>query len=123
MADISPFEISIPDERISHLKQHLELATFPDELDQAGWDHGSPLTDVKMLVAHWKGTFDWRNAEKELNKLPHFTTKIQCEGFENLTIHFIHQKSKVDGAIPLLFVHGCQQFSTLPSTTSLFRFG
>ena len=122
MTDISPFEISISDERISDLKQRLGFATFPSELDEAGWDYGSPLADVKKLTAHWKDAFDWRKAEKKLNEVPQFTTKIQCEGFENLKIHFVHQKSKVDGAIPLLFVHGCQQLSTLLSAAvSPFR--
>lgn len=41
-----------------------------------------------------------------MNKFPHFTTSIQAEGFEPLNIHFVYEKSKVENAIPLLFVHG-----------------
>jgi hypothetical protein len=39
-----------------------------------------------------------------MNKLPNFITKIDVEGFGELDIHFLHQKSSA-GAIPLLFVH------------------
>ncbi|KAL2056503.1 hypothetical protein ABVK25_002897 [Lepraria finkii] len=35
-----------------------------------------------------------------------FKTAIQVDGFESLDIHFVYQKSDVEGAIPLLFCHG-----------------
>ena len=108
MADITPYTISVPEDRIQDLKQRLELAKFPDELDDVGWDYGSPLADVTKLTAYWKEEFDWRKAEEKLNKLPQFITNIQCDGFEELKIHFVHQKSDLDGAIPLLFIHGCE---------------
>ena len=62
MADITPFQISVSDAAIEDLKTRLNLAKFPDELDQAGWDLGSPLGDVKRLVAYWKDKYDWRKA-------------------------------------------------------------
>ena len=106
MASYSPYTISIEDSQIADLKQRLSLARFPDELDGAGWNLGSPLSDVKRLTQYWLEDFNWRKAEKELNQFPHFTTKIQCQGFEELSIHFLYKKSKAKGAIPLIFVHG-----------------
>ncbi|KAI1769010.1 alpha/beta-hydrolase [Hypoxylon sp. FL1150] len=106
MADIKPFTIAIDDHQLKDLKTRLTLAKFPDELDEAGWDMGAPLADVKRLTKHWLQSYNWRRAETELNKLPHFVTDIQCEGYEPLSIHFIHVRSKVQGAIPLLFIHG-----------------
>lgn len=107
MADIKPFTISVADGQLEDLKARLSLAKFPqDELDGAGWDYGSPLQDVKRLTAYWRDAFDWRKAEAELNQHPHFTTSIQCTGFEPLQIHFLHQRSHVANAIPLLFIHG-----------------
>lgn len=103
-----PHTISVPDAQIQRLKQKLELSTFPDELDQAGWDYGAPLADVKRLAAYWRDEYDWRKFETKLNKLPNFKTTIHYDGeFDPLNIHFIHQKSEAKGAIPLLFVHGC----------------
>lgn len=107
MADIKPFTISVPDEAVEDLKTRLSLAKFPnDELDGAGWDYGTPLAVVKRFAAYWRDTYDWRVAEAELNQHPHFTTTIQCDGYEPLQIHFLHQRSKVEHAIPLLFIHG-----------------
>ncbi len=33
-------------------------------------------------------------------------TNIKVEGYGGIDIHFLHQKSEVKGAVPLLFVHG-----------------
>jgi pimeloyl-ACP methyl ester carboxylesterase len=82
------------------------LTRFPDELEKAEWNYGSPLNDIKRLVARWQDGFDWRAAETEINELPMFTTPVAVGGFGELDIHFVHKRSPVDGAIPLLFVHG-----------------
>ncbi|OCH86439.1 alpha/beta-hydrolase [Obba rivulosa] len=108
MADNSerPFKLSVPDEALERLLQKLELATLPDELDDARRDYGVPLADVKRLVARWKGGFDWRKAEAEMNTFPQFTRNIEVEGFGSLSVHYAHAKSHCDNAIPLLFLHG-----------------
>jgi pimeloyl-ACP methyl ester carboxylesterase len=62
--------------------------------------------DIKRLASYWATTYDWRATEAQLNRLPHFKTEILVDGFGGLDIHFLHQKSEVKGAIPLLFVHG-----------------
>lgn len=112
-----PFTLNVPDADLDILRKKLELARFPDELDGAQWDYGTPLADVKRFVDHWKNAFDWRAKEAEINKLPMFTRDIDIDGFGTLNIHYIHQKSQVSNAIPLLFVHGCQFFrpSVCPS--------
>jgi hypothetical protein len=40
-------------------------------------------------------------------QLPMFTIPVEVNGFDTLDIHFVHQRSAVSGAIPLLFLHGC----------------
>jgi hypothetical protein len=107
MADITPYQISIPDSAIETLQQKLSLSTFPDELPDSDWDLGTPLSDLKRLVEYWRTSYDWRKAEAKLNTLPQFTTPIEINGFETLHIHFVHQPSTVGTAIPLLFCHGC----------------
>ncbi|KAI9778331.1 MAG: hypothetical protein M1839_008118 [Geoglossum umbratile] len=102
----TPFTISIPDTALSALQQKLSCATFPDELDSAAWDYGAPLEDIERLTKYWKEGFDWRKQEALLNCMPQFITSIPIDGFETLDIHFVHQKSEVNAAIPLLFVHG-----------------
>lgn len=85
------------------------MTRFPDELEEAGWAYGSPLKDVQRLVAYWKDGYDWRKQEKLINdSMPQFTEDISVDRFGTLNIHFVHQKSSVKNAIPLLFVHGCK---------------
>lgn len=114
MATFEPFAVYVPDSELARLKQKLSLTSFPDELEDSGWDYGAPLADVKRLSKYWQTEFDWRKAEAKINELPNFRTTIQVDGFEPLKIHFVHQKSKVDGAIPLLFVHGCEHLPLVP---------
>ncbi|KAH8776864.1 Alpha/Beta hydrolase protein [Hyaloscypha finlandica] len=100
-----PYKISVPQEKIDNLKTKLGLASFPDELDSSAWDLGVPLADMKRLTKAWE-KWDWRQAEERLNKVPQYHTGIKVDGFDELNIHFIWQKSETKNAIPLLFVHG-----------------
>ena len=107
--DETPFKISISPEKIALLKAKLSLAVFPDELDEAGWDYGVPLGNIKRLVAYWADGFDWKAQEEKINSdMPQFTRDVEVGGFGKLNIHYVHQKSTVVDAIPLLFVHGCE---------------
>jgi len=107
MSKVQPYTISIPDEDIARLKAKLQDTRFPDELEGVEWQYGAPLSDITRLVGRWKDGYDWRKHEAELNEeLPQFTVDIEVEGFEALNIHFVHKKSALETAIPLLFVHG-----------------
>ncbi|KAG6830680.1 hypothetical protein H0H87_007411 [Tephrocybe sp. NHM501043] len=103
----SPFNITVTDAQLALLKQKLALTTFPDELEDSGWQYGTPLADVKRLIGYWKDGFDWRHHEAALNaELPQFTRDIDVEGHGTFNIHYVHKKSENKRAIPLLFVHG-----------------
>ena len=103
------FKIDVPDEQLSILQQKLALTNLPDELEDAGWDYGAPLGDIRRLVSRWKEGYDWRKHEAQLNaELPQFTRDIEVEGHGTLNVHYVHKKSEVVDAIPLLFIHGCE---------------
>ncbi|KAG7094998.1 hypothetical protein E1B28_005792 [Marasmius oreades] len=104
---MTSFNISIPESSLALLKSKLELARLPDELDEAGWDYGVPLSNIRRLVSRWLDGYDWRKHEKALNdELPQFTRDIEVEGHGTLNIHYVHKRSAVHNAIPLLFIHG-----------------
>ncbi|KAH8835957.1 Alpha/Beta hydrolase protein [Flagelloscypha sp. PMI_526] len=103
----APFKITIPQSSLDDLQQRLSLARLPDELDAASWSYGAPLSDVKRLVQRWKTDFNWRKCEDGLNnEFPQFKRDIDVEGFGRVGVHYVHQKSKVVDAIPLVFIHG-----------------
>ncbi|THX43089.1 alpha/beta-hydrolase [Aureobasidium pullulans] len=101
-----PYQIAVPESRLEDLRKRLDLATFPDELEDAEWAYGSPLADVKRLTSYWRNTFDWRKAEAKLNELPNFKANVTIDGFGETELHFLHQPSPAQDAVPLLFVHG-----------------
>ena len=51
------------------------------------------------MVERWKA-FDWRAVEARINAYPNFLTEIDGQ-----TIHFIHVRSEVPDARPLLLAH------------------
>ena len=120
-----PFQITVSEEALSLLKRKLDDARFPDEINDAEWAYGVPLADIKRLTERWRDGYDWRVHERELNKLPMFTQSIEVQGFGDMSVHYVHQRSSVKGAIPLLFVHGCKSPfytpSLLPSLIILLR--
>lgn len=119
-SDLRPFKISIPDSSIDSLKAKLASATFPDEVSFSNdWNYGAPLHDVQRLAKYWRDGFDWRAQEEKLNKIPQFVTTISVEGFRDLDIHFVHQRSTRPGSIPLLFCHGCECSFALSSSQQL----
>ncbi|KAI5257283.1 alpha/beta-hydrolase [Aureobasidium subglaciale] len=102
----SPYRIAVPESRLEDLQKRLDLATFPDELEDAEWAYGSPLADVKRLTSYWKTNFVWRKQEAKLNELPNFKANVTVDGFGDTALHFLHQPSSAPDAVPLLFVHG-----------------
>ncbi|OSD02463.1 alpha/beta-hydrolase [Trametes coccinea BRFM310] len=108
------------EDEIDLLRKKLDLMRFPDELENAGWDNRVTFSDIQRLVEHWVTGFGWRKAEAGVNKMPMFTRDVDVHGFGTLNIHYVHQKSEVTQAIPLLFVHGCDFLEVrkmLPSLT------
>jgi Epoxide hydrolase N terminus len=120
MANEQPFQIAIAEEELSLLKRKLDDTRFPDEINDAGWAYGVPLADLRRLTERWRNGYDWRTHERELNALPMFTRPIEVEEFGELRVHYVHQRSSVKGAVPLLFVHGCKS-SFYPSFLSTDR--
>lgn len=84
------FNIAVSDETLDDLKQRLSLAKFASQLeatDGNDWAYGVPVRELKRLVAYWKDGYDWRKAERELNELPNFRTKIDVDGFDPIDLH------------------------------------
>ena len=59
------------------------------------------LQVVSDLLEYWRDHHDWRGVEARLNSLPQFVTEI-----DGLDIHFIHVRSRHEGALPMIVTHG-----------------
>lgn len=100
MSAITPFSISISDAALADLQARLAQTVLPSVTDQA-WSQGPAIGYVESLLAHLRDGYDWREHEAAINAHPQFTTIIDGQ-----TIHFLHVKSGVPDATPLLLIHG-----------------
>lgn len=98
---IERFHIHVEDAVLADLKERLARTRYPDQIPDTGWDYGIPVDRVRDLCEYWRERFDWRERERELNRLPHYRTVI-----DNQQIHFVHVRSPHESALPLLIVHG-----------------
>jgi pimeloyl-ACP methyl ester carboxylesterase len=97
----TPFTISIPDDAIEDLQRRLNSTRMPNFMHSTDHKYGISSSLQTALLQHWKESYDWKKHQDELNSFKHF--KLNVNG---LSIHFIHERSRVPGAIPLLLVHG-----------------
>jgi epoxide hydrolase len=100
-AETRPFTISVDNAVLDDLHQRLKRTRWPDQIEGTGWEYGVPVAYMQELVEYWQTKYDWRRQERELNKHPQYVTTI-----DGLDVHFIHVRSKVEGALPLVIVHG-----------------
>jgi pimeloyl-ACP methyl ester carboxylesterase len=100
-AEIEPFHIDIPDGDLADLRDRLARTRWPDRETVGDWSQGMPLAYLQDLCRYWAEAYDWRAREAYLNSFPQFRTEI-----DGLGIHFIHARSPVEDALPLVITHG-----------------
>jgi len=98
---IRPYTIQVPEADIEDLKARLALARIPDQIPNTGWDYGTDMAYLRELIDYWRNDFDWREQESALNEFDQFVTQI-----DGVDVHFIHQRSTHENAMPLLLTHG-----------------
>lgn len=99
--DIRPFHIDVPDADLTDLRDRLHRTRWPEPECVDDWSQGIPLAYTRELAAYWADEYDWRTRESALNRFDQFHTEI-----DGLDIHFIHQRSPHENALPLLITHG-----------------
>ena len=98
---IRPFTIEVADDVLTDLQDRLARARLPEQIPGTGWDQGTNKAYLEELLAYWQDGFDWRAQEHRLNEFDHFKTDV-----DGIDVHFIHQRSANENAVPLLLVHG-----------------
>jgi len=89
----------VPQEALDDLRRRIEATRWPDrETDPS---QGVHLDTIQELARYWATDYDWRAFERRFAALPHFVTEI-----DGVDIHFIHVRSQVEDALPLIVTHG-----------------
>jgi microsomal epoxide hydrolase len=103
MADLEQdrLVISIPQETIDDLKARLRDTRWPAGIDEDDDYYGTSQAYLKELVSYWLHEFDWREAERQLNKWDNYRVTI-----DGSPIHFIRRQGTGPAPIPLIMSHG-----------------
>ena len=96
-----PFVIRIEQAALDDLQARLARTRWAEDFANDDWGYGSNAAYLKELVAHWRTGYDWRAAEAEMNRLPHFRSTI-----DGVPIHYIRQPGRSPRPMPLLLNHG-----------------
>lgn len=99
--EIRPYQIHVSDADLEDLKRRLESTRWPDRQTVADWSQGIPLDYVQAVCDYWAHQYNWRKTEAALNAHPQFKTDI-----DGIGIHFLHIRSRHEGASPLVLTHG-----------------
>lgn len=98
------FEIAVPDEILDDLRRRLTRARFATRSDDVPWKAGADPEYLRDLADYWTNGFDWRDRERQLNRLSHHRAR-----FGGRQIHFIHVPGVGPGSgvtRPLILSHG-----------------
>jgi len=98
---IRPFTFEVPKSKLDELRRRIANTQWPEKETVGDDSQGVPLATMQALARHWATDYDWRKGEAKLKALPHYITAI-----EGLPIHFVHVRSKHEGALPLIVSHG-----------------
>ncbi|MGA1220940.1 MAG: epoxide hydrolase family protein, partial [Ilumatobacteraceae bacterium] len=98
---LDPFTIDIPQADLDDLHRRLDATRWPEAETVSDWSQGVPAAYLRELAEYWRHSYDWRSREQRMNAFDQFVTEI-----DDLTIHFIHQRSPEPDAMPLLITHG-----------------
>ena len=98
---VRPFTVDIPQSALDDLKRRVLDTRFPEKEPVSDASQGVQLDVVRELADYWSHAHDWRAVESRLNALPQFVTEI-----DGLDIHFVHVRSKHEGALPVIVTHG-----------------
>ena len=98
---IRPFRVNFPESKLADLRKRINATVWPEKEPVADESQGVQLATMQKLASYWGTEYDWRPCEERLNAVPNFITEI-----DGLDIHFIHVRSKHEGALPIIITHG-----------------
>jgi pimeloyl-ACP methyl ester carboxylesterase len=105
-----PYKIDVDPSFIEETR--IKVSKFRPSIDiaQPAWFDGPPTSNITSLAKYWAEEYDWFADQSEINaNFSHYITTVPPPGgnySDSLDIHFIHQRSKREDAIPLLLLHG-----------------
>jgi pimeloyl-ACP methyl ester carboxylesterase len=99
--EIRPFQVNVPEADLDDLRRRIKATKFSDQETVNDYSQGVQLATIQAVARYWASEYDWRKCEAKLNSYSQFITTI-----DGLDFHFIHVRSKHEGAMPMIVLHG-----------------
>lgn len=107
-----PFSISVDPgfvvETVNKASQYRPSVDLLDD-SNANWIQGPPRANMTALADYWTNEYDWFKHQEQINaKFEHFAMTVpETPGWPHeVPLHYIHERSENDDALPLLLLHG-----------------
>lgn len=98
---IDRITIDVPQAELDDLHRRLSTLRWPAGRTVADTSQGPTEEKLRALTDYWRDEYDWRRVESELNGWGLNRTTI-----DGLDIDFLHIRSPVADATPLILTHG-----------------
>lgn len=96
----TPYSICMPQPVLDALRLRLSSPHARHEMASAAAACGIEPARLRALVVHWLERFDWRSAEKELNRCGHHRVTI-----DGVSMHYVHVAGVGAAPLPIVIEH------------------
>lgn len=98
---VEPFRVDVDAAVLDGLRARIRGTRLPGPAPGAPWAQGTDRDWLQSLLSYWAEGFDWRAAERELNRFAHYRARIG-----DAVVHFVHERARHGSGIPLILGHG-----------------
>ncbi len=98
---MEPFRIAVPDDVLDDLRRRLAATILPEKTPGPDWSNGIPPEVLGSLVGRWRDGYDWREAERRLNRFEQ--VRITVDGCD---VHAVVARGRATGRLPIVVTHG-----------------
>ena len=98
---IQPFSVAVDAAVIGDMRARIRATRLPMAAPGQRWAQGTDRDWLEGLLGYWADGFEWRAAERELNRFAHYRAQIG-----DAAVHFVHERARHGGGIPLVLGHG-----------------
>ena len=98
---VQPFSVAVDTAVLDDLRTRIHRTRLPEAAPGERWAQGTDRDWLEGLLGYWADAFDWRTAERELNRFAHYHARIG-----DAVVHFVHERARHGGGIPLILGHG-----------------
>jgi microsomal epoxide hydrolase len=101
MGQPTPFTVEVPQEKLDRIRERVAEYLWETLDDLGDWRFGPPAGFMRRVADHWLSSYDWRAAERELNRFPHFRAEV-----DGVDMHFVYERGSGTDPGAVVLIHG-----------------